>query len=487
VAFEDNTAEREERERDQLEREEQQLHMTLRPMVDDAPPPAAPLAPAAPADAENDGPGEPVDPFDFETREASGPELHEDRFSSPGGIVIVRAPRGHSEHVDDAGDAREISTNIAEHDAVESIDEPSPVFDTDEAAGRPSDAIVLGSVGQRLAVPAPARDAFRDLAFQRARRDAEQSGSRWFVLSAEHGLLEPQEWMSPDERAMTDIEPRHRAAWATWVVARLETLVGELPGQLVQVEAPGSIAEPVVAALRAAGAETSEGPIAQAAFTDDEQPDDLGYDEEPVNVEQEQEQEPDLAEKQQARTVDERPDAQVIPFVRAASVSEHLVDSGQTMSTQSAASLPHLPGLYAWSVDHAGSRDLNRALRLPVRAGIVYVGQTGGSSGLSDSRFSINDHVTRVQLRGRARASTFRMTLATSLAKYLGLHSIDDPRLTQWMLEHLSIATWPTEDVAGLQQLKSAVVDELAPVLNVDRRHSGEYRERFAELSGRLA
>ncbi len=243
-------------EREQLEREEQQLHMTLRPMLDT--PDSAPPAPEPP-DPEPPTPessaAEPKDrddpPFD-----PSGVDDPDDPRTGPGGIVIVRAPRPASapEPAPDAMSVSDVETPASDV-------EP----DLDEGAGRPHDAIVLGSVGERLRVPAPAQDAFRDLAFQQARRHAESSGSRWFVLSADHGLLEPQEWMSPDERDMTDIEPRQRAAWAAWVVARLDSLVGDLTGQVVQVEAPGEIGDLVVSALREAGADVVTGSIAPAA------------------------------------------------------------------------------------------------------------------------------------------------------------------------------------------------------------------------------
>lgn len=284
------------------------------------------------------------------------------------------------------------------------------------------------------------------------------------------------------------------------MVARLETLVGELPGQVVQVSAPGSIATPVLAALQAAGAETTEGPIASVSevqepmgeelapdqideLDDDELIDELDDDEMDELADEVDAAQPAAAQGE----TDERPDAQVIRFVRASSVAEHLADPGQSIPAAAAGSLPQLPGIYAWSVDHAGSRDLNRALRLPVRAGVIYVGQVGSTSGMPGSSSSIHDHVTRVQLHGRARSSTFRRTLATSLSTLLGLHTIDDPRLNEWMIQHLTIAAWPTDDTSRLQDLTASVVDELLPALNVDRRHSGEYRDRLAELGGRLA
>ena len=122
-----------------------------------------------------------------------------------------------------------------------------------------------------------------------------------------------------------------------------------------------------------------------------------------------------------------------------------------------------------------------------MRAGVVYVGQVGGGHGVRETGFSLRDHVTRVQLHGHARSSTFRMTLATALAAPLALHTLDDPRLTQWMLEHLAVSVWPTDDPDGLAVLKERVIEDLRPPLNVEHAAAPEYGRRLLELRQRLA
>lgn len=463
-AFEREDAEREDAERRRLEHEEAQHELTLRPMLDRDESRAAPV----PDDTFEDPDGRPTDD-----------EQQSGRFASAGGVVIVRAPRPGAAQASETPDAAAPQPLPAAEGGVPGASRGDDTDDGDHAdepdGESVSDAIVLGSLGERLRVPAPARDAYRDIDFQRARRDAERSGARWFVLSAEHGLLEPMEWMSPDERTMEDIEPRRRTAWATWVVARLESLVGDLAGQVIEVDAPELIAAPVTVAMEAAGAVVigaQSQHVGSAATDDTVQPDQL-----------ESHDGPDAS----ADDEDELPDAQVIPFARSGAAHEVLADPRRAVPAPAAATLPQQPGLYAWTVDHAGSRDLNRALRLPVGAGVIYVGQVGGTTTASEAASTLRDHVTRVQLHGRARASTFRMTLASALAGHLGLQSTEDPRLTAWMLQHLSVAVWPTADATQLQDLTASVVDELAPALNVDRAHSAEYRDRIVELTGRLA
>lgn len=409
LAFEQEmtNAAREAAEREQLEKEEIQLRRTLHPLRGDVPA------------------GDPDD------------------SSGPGGIVIVRAP------------SRPQPSGSSTDDAV------PPRGARDLGEPETADAIVLGSLGDlddRLAVPAPARDAFRDLGFRRARRAAEVSGARWFVLSADHGLLEPTDWMSPEDAFDATIQPRHRAAWAAWVVARLESLVGSLEDLVVQVEAPDEMGLPVISALLDAGAAATTGPV-HAPAPAVAPLDDL--------------------EQHGAAVRSAGPD---LRFARAPSVAGRLADAGRAVGATAAAALPEVPGVYAWLVDQEGARVLNRALMLPVRAGVIFVGQVGPG----DAGVSLRDQIARVQLQGRARSSTFRMTLATALSGPLGLQTMDDPLLLQWMVKHLSVSVWPADDANEVPQLTDAVTGLLRPPLNLDHVGAQEYRRRLVELGARI-
>ena len=63
-----------------------------------------------------------------------------------------------------------------------------------------------------------------------AARFAEECGCRWFVLSAHHGVLAPDEWVTP--RAEVDGLPsgRHWRAWADWVAAQLDQRLQDAGG-----------------------------------------------------------------------------------------------------------------------------------------------------------------------------------------------------------------------------------------------------------------
>ena len=88
--------------------------------------------------------------------------------------------------------------------------------------------------------------------FRKARAYAERTGNPWFILSAEHGLVGPDEWLAPYERYLPDTPRPYRTAWGEWVVVRLDLLVGGLAGTVVELHAGESYAQPIVATTRAA-------------------------------------------------------------------------------------------------------------------------------------------------------------------------------------------------------------------------------------------
>lgn len=370
------------------------------------------------------------------------------------------------------------------------------------------DIILLGSVGERVNVPAPAKEVFRDTEFQLSRLEAEVSGSEWFILSAEHGLVAPNEWMSPDSRTLADMDPEYRLVWASWVVTRLQSLVGSLDGMLVRVDAPNPFIGPLFAGLQDAGAVVSSGSISSGEppyreivievphryqHVEDASVRPLSVEEvhEPLELQDEPEDVQDEpVEVQEIEPIEVHQEIATVTDIDVGSPAvAHLLDSSRAISAADVSSLPRAPGVYGWHVDPVGARVLNRCLRLPVAPGLVFVGQVGGSTAYSlvDPVLNLHDHIDRVQLHGRTRASTFRMTLATVLGAHLGMTSLEDRRLTEWMVEHLSVTTWEAPDGSGLRELAQVVISELDPPLNVDRLPATEYRARLQQMRGALA
>ncbi|WP_456697435.1 DUF7669 domain-containing protein [Aeromicrobium sp. P5_D10] len=384
-----------------------------------------------------------------------GPQASSSRLKMFGKAVTrpaEEAPGKGSEPVrDDAESVTSSADTIAEPD--------NPLGMCSEREPHVFDVILLGSLGDRVSVPAPAKEVFREFEFQLSRADAEKTGNQWFVLSAEHGLVAPNEWITPDVRTLADMMPEYRVAWATWVVARLESLVGSLDGLSIRVDAPDAFIGPLFADLQESGAVVSSGNL-----------------ELPVVRRHESAQaHHDIAE--------------VTPIRPAVAIARHLADPENQLQLSELDMAPESAGLYGWCVDPIGARTLNRCLRLPIRPGVLFVGQAG-ASGLSigvEPVRSLRDQIETVQLRGRARASTFRMALATILQQHLQMKSLDDPRLTEWMTEHLSVTVWPSDDVTELRDLAQFVIAEINPPLNVDDLPVADYRLRLSQMRSALA
>jgi hypothetical protein len=367
-------------------------------------------------------------------------------------------------------------------------------MDVPDPTAESADVLLLGGEGERVLVPAPAREVYRSETFQAARTRAQGRGATWFVLSSEHGLLEPSEWVSPDSRELADLDPHYRHVWAQWVLARLESLDGSVRGRRVHVQAPAAYVGPLAAVLQDGGAEVTVGaaaPDAPQVRAVPAEPRQV-----PLGPTHEPRPEPTSHDAPVARAVGH----DVVPAaapVAGSSVGEgraepdagelvaatrHLVESGHAIAPQLLDAIQDVPGLFAWHVDAEGARMLNRSLRLPVRAGVLHVGHAGAGGLRPDAVTSLRHLVQDVQLRGRSRSSTFRGHLATILRRPLRMTSLDDPALTAWMGEHLTVVTWPTADRDGLHALAHHVVAALEPPLNVDHLRAADVRQRLAQL-----
>src|SRR5690349_18820287 len=75
------------------------------------------------------------------------------------------------------------------------------------------------------ATPMPARDLYQSDLFVKSRDFAEASGSRWFVLSARHGLVHPDQVIAPYDETLARLLPRERREWARRVIAQLDAVL----------------------------------------------------------------------------------------------------------------------------------------------------------------------------------------------------------------------------------------------------------------------
>lgn len=74
--------------------------------------------------------------------------------------------------------------------------------------------IVLIACGARKrATPCKAKDLYQGPLFRAARRAAERTGHEWAILSALHGVVIPEQLLSPYEKALPASPKAEREAW----------------------------------------------------------------------------------------------------------------------------------------------------------------------------------------------------------------------------------------------------------------------------------
>jgi hypothetical protein len=120
-------------------------------------------------------------------------------------------------------------------------------------AVRSGRVVLIGSSGATADAPDAVGRLFRSDGFASARQHAVHSRLPWFVLSAKHGLLDPDEVISPYGTQIDDQPAAYRSAWGEWVVAQLADRV-QLDGVVVEVHGGVDFAQPLRHPLARRGA-----------------------------------------------------------------------------------------------------------------------------------------------------------------------------------------------------------------------------------------
>lgn len=75
----------------------------------------------------------------------------------------------------------------------------------------------VACVGKKRAGIAPARSLYTSAWFVKARSYAEQHADAWYILSARHGLITPDQPLEPYEQTLNTMPHHKRQRWATQV------------------------------------------------------------------------------------------------------------------------------------------------------------------------------------------------------------------------------------------------------------------------------
>jgi hypothetical protein len=114
--------------------------------------------------------------------------------------------------------------------------------------------VLVGCVKSKLDHGAPAKELYVSDYFRKMRAYAEGTGVPWFILSAEHGLIGPEDWVEPYERYLPDMSREYRREWGQNVAAQLTEAMGPLDGVVVDIHAGSAYVESAEEALRPLGA-----------------------------------------------------------------------------------------------------------------------------------------------------------------------------------------------------------------------------------------
>jgi cytoplasmic iron level regulating protein YaaA (DUF328/UPF0246 family) len=110
---------------------------------------------------------------------------------------------------------------------------------------------LVSCVKSKQSKPAPAKDLYTSTLFRSLRRYAEAHADAWYILSAEHGLVEPNEVLAPYEKTLNKARQDERRNWATKVQTQLRRILP--PGAEVIMLAGERYRENLVPFLEAGG------------------------------------------------------------------------------------------------------------------------------------------------------------------------------------------------------------------------------------------
>jgi hypothetical protein len=340
--------------------------------------------------------------------------------------------------------------------------------------------ILLGCVKQKLDHQAAAKDVYRSRLWKARRAYAEASGRRWLILSAKHGLLNPDVTIAPYDIELRKLSATERRRWGERTVHALQHRFGSLSGMTFEVHAGEAYRRAIERGVNELGAKLD---VPLFGLPIGKQP--AWY--------HTHEATPRLPVAAKSR----RQLATSGDIKRALLALDHA--PVRVAARDWPAELQHLdqPGMYSWWVDPTGANALSEGLGYQVATGRIYAGQTGATKWPSGKTgtMTLARRIGANHLRGQIRGSTFRLTLASVLRNPLGLVVVgprrldgaSENRLSEWLRSHLRVAAHPFPAPDALADLEHRVLSVLDPPLNIDGMPSTPIRTALSSLRSTLS
>lgn len=113
-------------------------------------------------------------------------------------------------------------------------------------AGEPitgSRLVLVGCVKTKRTRPSAAKDLYNSPLWEKRRRYAESSRMPWAILSAEHGLLDPDAVIVPYDRYLGDEPPAYKRAWSARLAGQVLERLSDLGLSAVEIHAGSAYVE----------------------------------------------------------------------------------------------------------------------------------------------------------------------------------------------------------------------------------------------------
>ena len=345
------------------------------------------------------------------------------------------------------------------------IRKASPADEHNQEEVSSPDILLISCVKSKQPQAVVAKDLYVSPLFRKERLYAEQKGIIWYILSAEHGLVMPDQWLAPYEKYLPNESRTYQEEWGRRVVAELELAQGSLHGKIIEIHAGSIYLNSIRPHLVSRGAKILD-PLHGLPMGKRLQWYDIYFQSHTSRVISEAKISlPDIS-----RLVVELsdPSNSLTPaeFLRAGS-------SGRK-----------LPGLYSWWVDSEGAIDLTNGLGFLIEAGLIYAGLAGATHWPSGKQ-STNTlwlRIATMHLGTNHEFSTFRRTIGAILVTASGTNVIDEVALTTWMGSHLRVIAIPYADADSLGRAEETVLAELNPPLNLKGMTKTDLRRHLKEL-----
>ena len=85
----------------------------------------------------------------------------------------------------------------------------------------------VSCVGKKTSVSAAAKDLYRSDWFIKARTFVEAKGFQWFILSAEYGLVHPDQTIAPYDKTLNTMSSHDRREWAKRILIQIDDTIPE--------------------------------------------------------------------------------------------------------------------------------------------------------------------------------------------------------------------------------------------------------------------